>query len=155
MTDDLDTGMVGETGEAEEGTPTPSDLAERLRKLEQENAKLREERRAERAERLGVQHGLTPTEVELLKVLPADQMEAKAQALAEERAKLLGQRAAEPEPQPPEELKDFDKGPEAPPPSPPTSLQDEMLRRISEAQSFDEIQRLQEEWRRRQLAESS
>lgn len=160
MDQDLEaTGQGAETAEAEQGTPTPSDdLMERIRRLEQENAKLREERRAERAERLGVAHGLTPTEVELLKMVPADQMEAKAQALAAERASLSkapAQPAAEPPPAEHPAVASFDTEP-APQAPADTSLswQDELNRRISEASSLEEIARIQEEFRLRQLAGS-
>lgn len=158
MTEDFEAGgEVAPVEEPEAGTPTPSDdLMERIRRLEQENAKLREERRAERAERLGATHGLTPTEVELLRAVPADQMEAKAKALAEERAQLMASKAEPPEQAPAAgapEVSAFDQEPAATAPQDVSlSWQDEMNRRISEAKSLEEIAQIQEEFRKRQIA---
>jgi hypothetical protein len=156
----LDGGMDADQQLSQPGTPTPSaDLESRLRQLEQENAKLREERRAERAARLGVELGLTPTEVELLKMLPADQMRAKAEALAQERAQLKAadEPASEPAAPPPAASPDvaaFDREPAGgqPPLDRSLSWQDELNERLAKATSLAEVQAIQEEFRARQLA---
>jgi hypothetical protein len=89
----MDPGDLGLEGTNQQGVPTPPDpkaqeleeLRKRLSDSESANAKLREERRTERAEKLAAEHGLDAPTTELLKTLNADQMEAQAKAIAEAR----------------------------------------------------------------------
>jgi hypothetical protein len=163
--DDLGT-LEGAGGDS--GTPTPSqgDAAARIAQLEQENAKLREDKRAERARAVGAEFHLTPTQVELLKLVPADQIEDKAKALASEMAAAPAAPAPAPagdapasEPPaplpPPAEgvLASFDGPPTGNPPAAPAlSWQDEMHKRVKEAKSMEEIAAIQLEYKQRQSA---
>jgi hypothetical protein len=148
------------------GTPTPGDgdLAAENAKLKQENAKLREDKRAERARALGAELKLTPTQVELLKLVPADQIEEKAKALA---AEMSPAPAAVPAPagdaptgeppaaEPPgaDVLAGFDGGPTGNPPADPAlSWQDEMAREVAAAETLEEMSAIQTKYRMRQQA---
>lgn len=152
---------TGLEGDGEEGTPTPSE-AEALRAenatLKQENAKLREGRRQDRARALGAEHQLTPTQVELLQLVPADQMEDKAKALAAEQVRAPGGPPASGE-APPQETPPPDEGPGAetfertpgtPVTDPALSWQDELNQRIAKAKDMAEIADIQREFKERQ-----
>lgn len=142
------------------GTPTPTGADprdERIALLEQENAKLREDRRGERARALGAELKLPATAVELLKTVPADQIEEKAKALADELGSLSGSgpppQPAEPPPSDPPDpsLEVFGNTPGgAPQADPALSFQDELNKRISEAKDMAEIAQIQQEFKQRQ-----
>jgi hypothetical protein len=158
--------LEGEGGES--GTPTPSagDLAAENAQLKQENAKLREDKRAERARAVGAEFHLPPTAVELLKGVPADQIEEKAKALAAEMRPAsatppLPPTGDAPVTEPPaaveppgiDVLRGLDGPPTGNPPADPAlSWQDEMQRRIGAANSIEEIALIQQEYKQRQQA---
>jgi hypothetical protein len=161
--DDLGQGPGGGNGGT--GTPTPDPRDAEVERLKQENAKLREERREERARALGAEHGLTPGMTDLLKLLPADQMEEKAKALAAERAPASGAPPGDGgQPTPPAEppagatgappadpnLQDFEKSGGQPPPDPSLSWQDELSKEIAGANSLEELADIQRKYRERQ-----
>lgn len=160
-TDPDDLGQGPGPGNGGTGTPTPNPLAERdaeIERLKQENAKLREDKREERARALGAEHGLTPTQTDLLKLLPADQMAEKAKALADERGAAAsgappGDGGQPPPPaEPPAEpnLTDFDNAGGKPPADPSLSWQDELRKEIDAAGSLEEIADIQRKYRDRQ-----
>src|SRR5262245_22333326 len=68
-------------------------------RLKRENAQLRATLRTESARRLAAEHGLSATSAELLALVPRDQQEAKAKALAEERGTSAPPQPVEPEAQ--------------------------------------------------------
>lgn len=147
------------------GTPAPAadDRDAEIERLKQENAQLREQRRGDRAKALGAEHGLTPTQVELLALVPADQMEDKAKALAAERG---GAPAPTPAPageaptgdEPPAEpvrdqaLESFEDLPPAEAATRHKAFQDELVERVQGAKSLEEIETIQREMRQRQRA---
>jgi hypothetical protein len=165
MSDPDNLGMVpGDDGSR--GTPAPSgeDAAARIALLEQENAKLREDKRAERARAVGAEFHLPPTAVELLKAVPADQIEEKAKALAEEMKPApatppLPPTGDAPVTEPPvaveppgiDVLRGLDGPPTGKPPADPAlSWQDEMAKRIDAAKTLEEIAVIQQEYKQRQ-----
>lgn len=164
----MDPGDLGTdlgVGPGDAGTPTPAadDRDAEIERLKQENAQLREQRRGDRARALGAEHGLTPTQTELLSLVPADQMEDKAKALAAERG---GAPAPTPAPagdastedQPPAEppsdavLETFEDLPPADAAKRYKAFQDELAERINGAGSLAEIEQIQREMRDRQKA---
>jgi hypothetical protein len=90
MTDELEAQV--------EEVPASPDLSKKVEELEAEVHRLRETNREETARRLGTTHHLPDPVVELLKTVPRDQMEAKAQAIADAMPKSQGQPAATQEP---------------------------------------------------------
>jgi len=159
MQPDPDAGMDPPMDLGDPGTPAPTDAgsvqAENER-LKQENARLREERRSDRAKALGAQHGLTPTQVELLQLVPADQMEDKAKALESERGTTAVAPAEIVEPVEPvvdPALASFEEVPGGDAPAAPLSFQGEIRERINKAESLEEIEAIQREMRDRQRAE--
>lgn len=156
----------GGDGSGGAGTPTPDALAQEVERLKQENAKLREDKRVERARALGAEHGLTPTQTDLLKLVPADQMEEKAQALAAERGTPAGgaPSGTDGQPTPPAtppadggappadpSLTAFDGSPPGqPPPDPSLSWQDELHKELDQANTLEEIADIQRKYRDRQ-----
>lgn len=151
------------------GTPTPTagdPKDARIALLEQENAKLREDRRAERARALGAEHKLPASVVELLQTVPADQMEERAKTLAAElhpapaspSPAAGGQPPVEPgappvEPTPPDPtLASFEPVPGGEPPDAALGFQDELKARIDNAKSLEEIEQIQQEYRQKQRA---
>jgi hypothetical protein len=170
--DDLGQGPGGD-GSGGAGTPTPNSLeavqADNER-LKQENAKLREDKREERARALGAEHGLSPTQVDLLKLLPADQQETAAKALEAERgaptggappagdggqppAPAAGDPAAPGAPPPDPSLQAFDGQPPGNPVGDPSlSWQDEMRERIDKAETLEEIAAIQLDYKQRSRA---
>ena len=160
-----DLGMDLGAGPGDAGTPTPAadDRDAEIARLKQENHDLREQRRGDRATALGAEHGLTPTMVEILKLVPADQMEDKARALAAERG---GAPALTPAPagdaptgdQPPAEpvgdavLESFEDLPGPDAAARHKAFQDELAERINGAKSLEEIEGIQREMRDRQRA---
>ena len=170
MSDPMDPGTDLGTPDPSAGTPTPTAADPtkdaRIAELEQENAKLREDRRAERARALGAEHKLPASVVELLKTVPADQMEEKAKTLS---AELHPAPAGSPSPPaggpaptdpgtPPAEpsapadptLESFERVPGGDPPDPALGFQDELLQRVNGAKSLEEIEQIQQEFKRRQ-----
>jgi hypothetical protein len=161
-----DLGMDPGQGPGDAGTPTPAAADDRdaeIERLKQENAQLREQRRGDRAKALGAEHRLTPTQVELLALVPADQMEDKAKALAAERGG-----APAPTPAPAGDAPTGDQPPAEPPSDPVLesfedlpgpdaaarhkAFQDELAERINGAKSLEEIEQIQREFRDRQRA---
>lgn len=161
--------LEGEGGESGTLTPSGADPQARIRELEQENHALREDKRAERARALGAELHLAPTQVELLKLVPADQMQEKATALAEEMKQPAPAAPAPPPvgdappaPAPPaaagdpplvEVLGALDGSQGGNPlPDPSLSWQDEMDRRVAAAKDLAEIAAIQQEYKQRQNA---
>ena len=150
------------------GTQPPQTAAadaKRIADLEAENAKLREERRADRAKVLGSQHGLTPTQVELLSTVNADEMEAKAAKLGEEFKALVAAGAtpaaaaaavgATPPAEPPNAAAlaamQMGSGGQGAPPvvdTPPANTTDAMMREIGQATSMEEVEAIQQKYQR-------
>jgi hypothetical protein len=169
MSDQMYSGQ-GPDGSLEGATgtqPPQVDLTKKVSELEAENAKLREERRTERAKALGAEHGLTPTETELLTMLKADEMEAKAAKLAEERKAQVASTAttastvADPAPAEVQaEVPDaaaiaaMGSGGQSAPSGeelPAANSTDAMVRELNGAKSFDEVQAIQEKYKRMSL----
>lgn len=157
--DDLGQGPGDRSGGA--GTPTPEQLENE--RLKQENADLRKANREERATALGATHGLTPTQIELLKLVPKDQMEEKAIALASERQGPPSPAPApadgDGQPPPPADgappadpsLQAFDGAPAGQPVGDPSlSWQAELHERLNEAETLEEVADIQREFRERQ-----
>jgi hypothetical protein len=161
-----DLGMDPGQGPGDAGTPTPAAADDRdaeIDRLKQENAQLREQRRGDRAKALGAEHRLTPTQVELLALVKADEMEDKAKALAAERGG-----APAPPPAPAGDAPTGDQPPAEPPSDPVLesfedlpgpdaaarhkAFQDELAERINGAKSLEEIETIQREMRDRQRA---
>lgn len=169
MPDPTDPGTdLGQVDPGDPGTPTPTADDPRDAKiatLEQENHDLREARRVDRAAALGAKHGLSPTQVELLALVPADQMEDKATALAAERGTGTAPTPAPggetPPGDPPAEptvdptLASFDSLPTGDPAAKAKAFQDELRERINGAQSLAEIEAIQNEFKQRQRAEAA
>lgn len=105
MSDQTDPGTTADAaagqGTGAPGSQSPEDAAKALADVKADNAKLREERRADRAKLLALENGLTPTEAELISHLPADQQAGKVEQLKAERAAAGG--AANPTPPNPED----------------------------------------------------
>ncbi len=167
-TDPADLGTLeGGTG-GDPGTLTPPASDPRdaeIAELKQENARLREERRGERARALGAELKLPATAIELLKTVPADQIEEKAKALAAELAGTPATPPAAPsggsEPLPPPSeppdpsLAAFGHEPGGPQPEPALSFQDELKKRIADAEDMKEIEAIQREFRERSRSGST
>jgi hypothetical protein len=161
--DDLG-GLEGEGGNLGTLTPGADPRDGRIEALEQKNVKLREEIRAERARAVGAEFHLPPTAVELLKAVPADQIEEKAKALAEEMKPApatppLPPTGDAPVTEPPvaveppgiDVLRGLDGPPTGKPPADPAlSWQDEMAKRIDAAKTLEEIAVIQQEYKQRQ-----
>lgn len=167
----------GPEGQVPGASSSPGDdLRKRVEQLEQENAKLREDRRHDRAAAFGERYGLTPTQVELLSTLKADEIEAKAKALHEEQAARSApeptpagggepQGGAEPpagetptsEPPNADVLEKAGEGDDGSPPGEPAlGFQDELARALNDAvqrqASPEEFAAIQREFRERQRA---
>jgi len=173
MSDPMDPGTDPAPADPNDpGTPTPTagdPKDARIALLEQENAKLREDRRTERARALGAEHKLTPSMVELLKMVPADKMEDQAKALGDEMRGTApkppsppptgGEPPADPgtppAPTPPADptLASFEQVPGGEPPDPALGFQDELRERLNKAGTLEEIEQIQQEYRQKQKAE--
>lgn len=153
------------TGQGGSPPPDPKDaeiakLRDQLSDSEGRNAKLREERRNDRATALGSELKLDQPTVDLLKELPADQMEARAKAIAEARG------APPPTPPPtdpaPAQPQEGQQPPATPPPSDPnveqmgrggdgspapvvTDATADLQTRLKNAKSTEEMQAIQDE----------
>lgn len=171
---DLGQGLGNDLGS--QGGSSP-DEAQRLK---DENASLRQQNRAERADRLAVQHGLSPTQAELLKGVDLDKQEDYAKRLSEEAKGAAPPaepkpdqdpgKAQEPAPEPKQtppqgEGEPKPQGQAAPDPvsqmgegaasgSPtgdlPASVQEEFTQRINKAESLEEMNAIQAEMRNAQ-----
>jgi len=172
MSDPMDPGQgPGGPGFGATGTQPPQTAADarRIADLEAENAKLREERRDDRAKALASQHGLTPTELDLLKRLNADEMEPIAAKLETERKAATPSPApapptGEPAPtstpaaEPPNAgaLAAMSQGGEGAPSAiqtPPANSTEAMFAEINAATSYEEVERIQQKYKRLSLEE--
>jgi hypothetical protein len=171
LTDPNDPGQgPGGPGFGATGSQPPQTAADakRIADLEAENATLREERRQERAKTLGVEHGLTPTEVSLLSGLKADEMATTAAKLAEERKAITpppttpptGEPAptSTPAAEPPNAgaLAAMQSGGEGAPSAiqtPPANSTEAMWAEVNAATSYEDVVRIQQKYKRMSLEE--
>jgi hypothetical protein len=172
MSDPMDPGTDLGEPDPPAGTPTPTAADpkdQRIALLEQENAKLREDKRTERARALGAEHKLPASVVDLLKTVPADQMEDRAKALAAELHPAApatppsppaggtppadpGQPPAEPPAPVDPTLASFEGLPGGQPTDAALGYQDELRERLGKAESLEEIEAIQQELKQRQKA---
>ena len=133
-------------------------LRKKVADLEADNAKLREDRRTDRADALAAKHGFAdkPTLVELLKGVPADQMQAKAEALAADLGSPAPAGSAPPvEPAGADALarmQGSDQGVSPPPPAATgfnSQLDAAVLEAIKNGANLEQIAQMQDEARQR------
>lgn len=153
-TGDAPTGTDGSGG----SSPPQDDVLAENERLKRENAEFREERRSMRADAAAAKHGLDAETASLLKGLDADEIDAKAAAIAAARgtgAPSGDGNGTQPDPaasQPDDSTSaalDTLGQPPAQPPSgdgAPKGLRDQMLAEINNAGSTDEIERIQQKY---------
>lgn len=166
--DDAGQGLAGDEAGATGGSdPGAADAA-----LKAENAGLRQANREERAKRLGAEHQLTPTQVELLQSVAFDEQEKYATRLAEEskaQANNVGSAAppaqdgqgenAPPPPEAADALAGMESGGEAPQggDQPASDWQTQMNQELAAAATkgdFDLVQEIQAKYQAISRAES-
>jgi len=165
--DPMDPGQgAGGEGAGATGTPPADDVAAIKRhnvELEAENAKLRAERRRDRAAALIDQHGLTARQaLELAGKNTLEEIEETAAKFAEGNRAAGGSQppstpavspAAPPSGEPPnmEGLRAMDGGDDGGQPTAPTlSWVEQMNKEVQGAQSLEEVQRVQDKYRQLQ-----
>jgi hypothetical protein len=130
-------GMNDPTDPAQPTDPDQPDGDQDPDEIERQNAELREQLRAERAERLASENGLPRSYVELLANTPRDQQEAKAVEYAQELRAHVGAPVAGPGGQPGGSSLPAPPGSEPPaePASEPTD-EDRLVEEVGQAQNL-------------------
>lgn len=134
--------------------PEAVDLAAEIERLKQENADLRDGRRADRAEAAKAKYGLDDETAELLKTVPADQIDERASKIAAARGQVGPSSQVGPtNPTPPSDggldpatqaaMSQMQQQGQPTPTEPQTSLADKMAAEVKEAKSLAEVTEIQ------------
>lgn len=134
----------------------PPEVADEIARLKQENADLRDGRRADRAEAAKAKYGLDDETAELLKTVPADEIDERASKIAAARGQAGPSSQVGPsqgdgsaqndggiDPATKMAMSQMERAGNPTPSEPQTSLADKMAAEVKDAKSLAEVQEIQ------------